>query len=466
MRMNVQPAFRMATLFALLLGACSAASAELSIDRATLAHLASLDNGQTQVIDGFPAGPGATASIRFRRVQVYSNDAHIYVVTPAGQTEVPRSGHVFLRGYSDDRTVKVAMSLNPDGSFAGGTGSGPTGSFALRALTDASGAQRLSALALKDSLPPGYKYEYRCSNDEALATSATPLDVMLKNLGAPSAPAAVASAPSPYTLAIVAIDTDSLFMSTLFSNNTSNAASWIATMFNTMNTMYETDLDVELVQGTTFLRVGTDPYGSANHVPVDTADIDVLATYWRANYAGVKRAFTTLLSGRGPCESCGMNCISCSASGRAWINQYCQSGVDSQGHVVGSYSVEQVFSSLLVDPDADIAARLVGHELGHNFGANHTHCTDKISGLAPVATNTIDQCYNAEAGQGCYGGSTTPCPAGGSGTIMSYCNLGACANDNLLQFNDTQISTTLAPKIAAATPACLLTDRIFANGFN
>jgi len=41
---------------------------------------------------------------------------------------------------------------------------------------------------------------------------------------------------------------------------------------------------------------------------------------------------------------------------------------------------------------------------------------------------------------------------------MSYCNLGACANDNLLQFNDTQISTTLAPKIAAATPACLLTD--------
>ena len=51
--------------------------------------------------------------------------------------------------------------------------------------------------------------------------------------------------------------------------------------------------------------------------------------------------------------------------------------------------------------------------------------------------------------------------------VMSYCNDGAaCATDNQLQFNNTQISATLAPNIAAATPACLLTDRIFGNGFN
>jgi hypothetical protein len=49
---------------------------------------------------------------------------------------------------------------------------------------------------------------------------------------------------------------------------------------------------------------------------------------------------------------------------------------------------------------------------------------------------------------------------------MSYCNVGACQTDNLLQFNGTQIGATLAPNIAAQTPSCLLSDRIFANGFN
>jgi hypothetical protein len=279
-----------------------------------MARLASLDTGQTQLIDGFPAGVSTSASVRFKRVQIYSSDARIYVVSSAGQTELPRSDRIFLRGYSDDRSVRVAMSLNADGSFADGNGSGPQGSFALRAAPDASGAQRFSALALKDALPPGYKYEYRCSNDDSLTTSRTSLDLMLKSLSAPSAPAVIASSPSPYSLAIVAVDTDSLFMSVLFSNSAANATTWIAKMFNTMNTMYETDLNVQLVQGTTFLRVGTDPYGGANHVPVDIADVDVLATYWRANYAGVKRAFAT-----SPDEAlriCGMNCISCSASGK------------------------------------------------------------------------------------------------------------------------------------------------------
>jgi len=476
--MNIWLAFRLVASFALLIGAGSAVSAERAIDHATMVRLATLGNGESQVVDAFPAGPSTSASLRFRRVQIYSPEARIYVVTAAGQSELPHSDRIFLRGYSGDRSVRVAMSLNPDGSFADGNGSGPEGSFALRGNLDASGAQRLSALPIKDALPPGYKYEYRCSNGDLLASATPSLDLMLKNLGAssatsvapsapsPDSPAVAASAPSPYSLAIVAIDTDSEFMSLLFGNSAANAATWIAKMFNTMNTMYEPDLDVQLVQGTTFLRVGTDPYASANHVPVDDSDVDVFATYWRANYAGIKRAFAALLSGRGPCGSCGTNCISCSSSGRAWVNQFCQTGFDFQGHVVGSYSVEQVFTNLLVDPNADISARLTGHEIGHNFGAFHTHCTDKNSGMAPVATNTIDQCFKGEAGAGCYGG-TVQCAAGGSGTIMSYCNDGgACGTDNLLQFNGTQISATLTPNVAAQTPACLLTDRIFANGFN
>ena len=463
--MKIRQAVQFISGMGLILAAHVVIGAEPVLERATMARLAALRGGETQLVDNFPSGPTGLASVRFRRAEVYANDAHIYVVTAAGTTEVPRSDRIFLRGYSDDRSVRVAMSLNADGSFADGNGSSPEGSYSLRAQLDAAGGYRFSARTLKDALPPGYRYEYRCSNGDALTNPEYSVDRMLRNVTAAPGPAVSASSPLPYSLAVVAIDTDKLFMSQLFSDNAANATVWIAKMFNTMNTMYEPDLDVRLVQGTTFLRIGADPYGSANHVPVDTADVDVFATYWRTNYPGVKRAFAALLSGRGPCSSCGANCISCSSSGRAWINQYCKSGSDFQGHVVGSYSVEQVFSNLLVDPDADISARLTGHELGHNFGADHTHCTDKNSGLAPVATNTIDQCYNGEAGLGCYAGGQQ-CPAGGNGTIMSYCNVGACQTDNLLQFNGTQISATLAPNIAAETPACLLADRVFANGFN
>ena len=69
---------------------------------------------------------------------------------------------------------------------------------------------------------------------------------------------------------------------------------------------------------------------------------------------------------------------------------------------------------------------IVGHELGHNFGASHTHCTNITNGSAPTGTNTIDQCYNAGKRVLQRRGS---CPTAGPGaplgTIMSYCNSAA-----------------------------------------
>lgn len=463
--MFTRPALHVFLCVCMVAAAAPLQAAGQEFDRASIARLAALRGPAVQVLEGFPAGPTGTATVAFRRVDVYAEGARIYQVTDAGTTPVPRSDRIFLRGYSADRGVRIALSLHADGTFADGNGSGPEGAFAIRAQVDAAGIHRFSAIRLEDVPPPGYRYEYRCGNDDLQSPNPTYPAEDSRLERSPATLAATGSSPSPYLLAVVAIDTDSLFMSELFVDSTTNAANWIAKLFNTMNTMYEADLGVQLVQGTTFLRIGSDPYGAANHVPVDTADIDVFAGYWKTNYAGVQRAFATLLSGRGPCNSCGQNCISCSSSGRAWINQYCKAGtVDQQGHTVGSYSVEQVFSNILVDPNGDISSRLVGHELGHNFGADHTHCTDKTTAQTPVASNTIDQCYSGESSRGCYAGANS-CPAGGAGTIMSYCNISGCGTTNLLQFDTTQADITLSPKITAAAPACLLTDRVFLGAF-
>jgi hypothetical protein len=152
------------------------------------------------------------------------------------------------------------------------------------------------------------------------------------------------------------------------------------------------------------------------------------------------------------------------------VNAYCQVGtVQPDSSTFGSYSVNQVCTSTNPFFGPDFSALLVGHELGHNFGAFHTHCTDMTSGAAKVATNTIDVCYNTEST--CYSG-TTSCPASGpgapAGTIMSYCNLRGCGPDgqNVLLFHPTQLSKVLMPDITAAPIGCLnTTDDIFFSSF-
>ncbi len=235
--------------------------------------------------------------------------------------------------------------------------------------------------------------------------------------------------------AVLAIDTDTELLSQKFSNNTTAAANYVADLIAAMNVMYSRDLDVTLLQGTTYLRTGSDPYSQNSGGGASSSELSEFGNYWKSNYSSVDRALAAMLSGKSPSSN--------SASGIAWVGGLCSTNY--------GYSFSKVFKSNYLSGDA----KLVGHELGHNFGSPHTHCYNP----------PIDQCYNQS---GCYSGATS-CPSGGAGTVMSYCHITGCGST--LDFHPSAVNLILTNHVNPATGVCIFEasgggNQIFSDGFS
>lgn len=435
--------FSLLLILLLVTSIAQAAPGEVALDANALKALARMPVGATSELAEFPVGPGVLSAITFERIDVYASDARIVEITATGERELPRSVNTQLLGLSADGSTRLALTLDPNGHVVYGAGTGPAGGFVVR--SEARGTDwMLSAIDADRAHPDGVvpKFETNIDTAEGPEIENHPLEDLLRG--------AVVNGTTAIRVGVVAVDTDSEFLSERFSNSTSQAIDWIAVLFANLNVFYRNDLSVLLQQGTTFLRVGSDPYAN-NDTPANQAALVEFGTYWQNNYASVPRAFAMLLSGKSSSGN--------SASGIAWLNRYCQTSGNN-----GSYSVNQVFTN----PDIGAASNsfLIGHELGHNFGARHTHCARATDGGGNTGVNTIDQCYASEGG--CYNGPTS-CPTSGPGaprgTLMSYCHLRSpTCQSNVLQFHPTQVNQLRA--IIAATPlTCLRLDAIFATGF-
>jgi hypothetical protein len=397
-------------------------------ERATLPDGLSLElremaEDEVFVLENWPVSPGDHRPVRMRRQSVYGPETRIFELRGDGHHEVPRSPRIHFIGSIDGEPGSgVLIVLDPRTGLVNGLAVSGGAVFDLMPV-DGGGASEVRVVATSDRLAAIDPF-WDCADDS--------LDVALETPALATGSTTNAAASGPLE-AVLAIDTDTELMSQKFSGNTAAAVDYIADLIAAMNVMYSRDLDITLIQGTTFLRTGSDPYSANSGSSASSTELNEFRNYWSSHYGSVQRTIAAMLSGKSPSSN--------SASGIAWIGGLCSSST--------GYSFSKVFKVNYLSGDA----KLVGHEIGHNFGSPHTHCYNPA----------IDHCYASESG--CYNGSTS-CP-GGPGTVMSYCHITGCGST--LNFHPTVISRILNSYVTPATGVCIFpassNDTIFSDGF-
>lgn len=437
-----------------------------------------LPGDEHRVLLQWDAGDGEAANastpsleVRLRRIEVYAADARVLEATADGYRELPLDPRLH---FVAEPSAGQRMSLSVDAETGRSVGL-LLDAGRMYELSGAMGADALvlDALDMDLPLPDGSSTEASCSGDMGSVSDALgkTQPIESKPLAARDAPAGLHAplsargtlaarsfAPKAATRQVtLAIDTDNELLQKKFSNNTTAATAYVAELVAALNAIYEDDpaqygLQLRLLQGTLILRPSTtpDPYNNTDSSATGAA-LNEFGAWWRDNQTGVPRAFALKLSGKASNQN--------SSSGIAWLvtsGTYCTATGSTGSSVFGHYSVNRVFWNPSFNGSRD--AYLVGHELGHNLGARHTHCANASTG-AQASTGTIDRCWNGESGSGCYAG-TQACPSGAEsplapqGTLMSYCHLNGLGCGVSTELHPTHVSQ-LNARLASQPSSCV-----------
>ena len=216
----------------------------------------------------------------------------------------------------------------------------------------------------------------------------------------------------------VAVDVDNFTYLTY--NNMSNATDWALAQMAGVEAIYTQELNGLVLLTVSFVHLWQtqDPMASF------TNDAGGMLTNFRSTWEGtstldaVQRDVTHLMTKRN----------NTGTGGIAYLDVNCGSFAYGFSSAMSNSTTTNINSySWNLD--------VVSHELGHNFGANHTHWCGWPGG-------PIDNCAAAEGG--CNNG-----PAVSSGTIMSYCH--TTSTGKTLVFHPVVEQNALIPKMSAAS---------------
>lgn len=355
--------------------------AQLELDSKALLRLRA---ASVATLSEFPLGAHGEATLELERFDPFSDSVEVLLMTSGGAVALALPDRVYFRGKIRGRDQSGAVLIADADSVRGLIADGDT----LHRFGPDAEARHVT-WSLRDVDPAALPSGATCHNEEFAAEV---------NRVAPRPSRASSYAPlGPYgstLLAEIYLDSDQEFLE-LFTTP-QDALAYLSELAAVVSAIYDADTDVRIVFRTIRLWQSTDPWKSRSPGGM----LSELRAYWNANETGTPRDLVHFLSGKGV------------KGGIAYLDVLC-----SPEWGYGVSTVHGAFDVL--DPSATWDVTVVAHELGHNFGAPHTHCYDP----------PVDTCWGSEAG--CYSGPTSV--PGGGGTIMSYCHLlpGGEANVNL-----------------------------------
>ncbi|HKB70254.1 MAG TPA: M12 family metallo-peptidase [Thermoanaerobaculia bacterium] len=418
----------------------SSSETVLSLRTGALADLRSVKPEEPVQVDGFPLDSTESVDLELRRFDLFSDAARNVEVGPGGlETDAPLPDAAYYEGtVAGDPDSRVFLSA--------------FGSSVHAIIQRGEETYAVEPLGRWERETPGHVVR-RLSKEEwaALARAwrcdaerltATPSREALLST------AAISDAGQPFA-ASIAVDTDYELFHRF--GNAATERNYLSNELAAVSAIYWRDLKTRLKIG--FLRVWTttsDPWTTSNPLSA----LFQVGDYWHAHGSGTARSTVLFLSGKNM------------GGGVAWLSTVCQGDQwdSADGHWAGGYAVVGNIEGSMTNfhsPPAgsdvwDVEA--VAHELGHNFGSEHTHC------YSPP----IDECYGSEPG--CYSGPNVD-PGAGVGTIMSYCHLFGWSEISL-KFHSRCISEQLRPTIlnaASLAPDCMsggtFSDVPLSNGF-
>ena len=180
----------------------------------------------------------------------------------------------------------------------------------------------------------------------------------------------------------IAVDTDTEFTMAANAGDEIRASQYALLLMGAASQIYDRDLNAKLPVSYLRLWTGEDPWTQSEMVN----QLYEYQAYWNANMPSLSRDLGHFLAGRGL------------GGGVAWLSVVCSN--QNYGYGLSS-GIGYGFPYPLIDHDnGNWEPMVVTHEIGHNFGAPHTHSQ----------TPAADGCGNGD------------CTLAWEGTIMSYCH--------------------------------------------